>query len=211
MEEEVYPKFTERGRTFVYVLPCRDEDLLKVGFSRDPLGRFRTLHPRFFDFFDLERGLLIEVDHLRDARRIERLFIDTFRADRSPAPLAVRRAAAGHTEWYRGIDVLVTDMARDVCVAEGFVLHSPLRPWLQDRFSGWADRLFQWSSQMLEMVEYDYFNPGAGTTGSGERRHERVLREVLDAYAAFGIDLRAELPDAVSDWYQNEGFFDRRQ
>lgn len=27
-----YPRFASRGKAYVYVLPCRDEDLLKVGF-----------------------------------------------------------------------------------------------------------------------------------------------------------------------------------
>ena len=36
MSESPIPRFASRGRAYVYVLPCRDEDLLKVGFSRDP-------------------------------------------------------------------------------------------------------------------------------------------------------------------------------
>jgi hypothetical protein len=51
-EDSPYPRFASRGKAYVYVLPCRDEDLLKVGFSRDPFTRFSTLHRRFFDFFD---------------------------------------------------------------------------------------------------------------------------------------------------------------
>ena len=55
MSDEVrYPQFASRGRAYVYVLPCRDEDLLKLGFSRDPFTRFHTLHRRFYEFFDLE-------------------------------------------------------------------------------------------------------------------------------------------------------------
>ncbi len=111
-DEVAYPRFASRGRTFVYVLPCRDEDILKVGFSRDPLQRMRSLHARFFEFFDLDRALLIECEHLRDARRIERLFITTFAEHRAPAPLVVPLAAAGHTEWYRGIHPRVTALAR---------------------------------------------------------------------------------------------------
>jgi hypothetical protein len=42
------------GPSFVYVLPCLGEDLLKLGMSRDPLDRFQSLHPRWFDFFDLD-------------------------------------------------------------------------------------------------------------------------------------------------------------
>jgi hypothetical protein len=82
-------------RCFVYVLPCRDRDLLKIGFSREPLRRLQTLHPRYFEFFDLERSLLIETDRLRDARRIEREFISTYISQRAEAPLQVPRSAAG--------------------------------------------------------------------------------------------------------------------
>ena len=101
LDDEVgYPRFASRGRTFVYVLPCREADILKVGFSRDPLDRLRTLHRRFFEFFDLDRGLLIETDHLRDARRIERLFITTFAEDRAPAEQPSERSAGLHG-WLR--------------------------------------------------------------------------------------------------------------
>ena len=30
LEASFHPRFASRGRTFVYVLPCRDEDILKV-------------------------------------------------------------------------------------------------------------------------------------------------------------------------------------
>ena len=88
------PRFASRGRAFVYVLPCRDEDLLKIGFSRDPLQRMRALHRRFFDFFDLDRAFLVATDRVRDARRIERALLTAFADRRSPAPLVVPDAAA---------------------------------------------------------------------------------------------------------------------
>ena len=69
-DEFTYPRFASTGRTYVYVLPCRGEDLLKVGFTRDPLQRFRTLHRRFYAFFDLEAALLMETERLREARLI---------------------------------------------------------------------------------------------------------------------------------------------
>jgi len=128
-----YPRVANRGSTYVYVLPCREEDLLKVGFSRNPVERFRTLHARFFEFFDLERGLLIHADHLRDARRIERSLIKAFPDYQAPAPLVVPDAAAGYTEWYRGASPLVTQLARSLCSEMGFTLYEPLRPWLHRR------------------------------------------------------------------------------
>jgi hypothetical protein len=202
-DDVAFPRFTSRGRTYVYVLPCRDEDILKVGFSRDPLDRFRTLHPRFFEFFDLDRGLLIHTDRLRDARRIERLFITTFADFRAPAPLVVPRSAAGHTEWYRGAWLPVSVLAHKLCVQEGLTLHAPLRDWVRARFDEWSDLLFGWSSRMLEMIEYQHFNiPLDQRNGRGEK----VLRDALDAYVALGNDLQALVPEPVLDWYYRCGF-----
>jgi hypothetical protein len=203
-EELAYPRFASRGRTYVYVLPCRDEDILKVGFSRDPLQRLCTLHSRFFEFFDLERGLFIETDHLRDARRIERLFITTFADYRAPAPLVVPRSAGGHTEWYRGIYPLVEAMARDSCAAGGFVLHAPIGFWLRSRLAERSELLFGWSARMLDMVEFERFNVPAG---EGNSRCENALREVLDAYVALGLDIRRWVPGFVDEWYQQRDFF----
>ena len=54
-----------RGRCFLYVFPCDWEDLLKLGISRDPLDRVQALHPRWFEFFDLGRGFLVEFYRVR--------------------------------------------------------------------------------------------------------------------------------------------------
>jgi hypothetical protein len=206
-EEAVYPRFASRGRTFVYVLPCRDEDILKVGFSRDPLDRFRTLHRRYFEFFDLERGLLIHTDHLRDARRIERRFITTFAEHRAPAPLVVPQSAAGHTEWFRGVSPGLEVLARQLCAEEGFLLHAPLSAWVRERLADWSELLFGWSARMLEMLEYEHFN-----TPLHERsgRAERALRDVLDTYVALGVDIRPLVPAAVLAWHGNDDYFGSR-
>lgn len=199
-----YPRFASRGRTYVYVLPCRDEDILKVGFSRDPLDRFRTLHRRFFEFFDLERALLIHTDHLRDARCIERELITTFTEFRAPAPLVVPQSAAGHTEWFRGVSPQVDALVRRICAEQGFDLHAPLSAWLRRRFGEWSELLFDWSLRMLEMIEYRHFNlPAHERSG----RAEAVLREVLDAYVALDIDIAALLPPVVLDWYHSNDYF----
>jgi len=61
METEApFPRFLSRGRCFVYLFPCRERDVQKIGYARDPLVRLRELHRRFFQFFDLERGALVE-------------------------------------------------------------------------------------------------------------------------------------------------------
>jgi hypothetical protein len=200
-------RFAHRGRTFVYVLPCRDEDILKIGFSRDPLDRFRTLHRRFFEFFDLDRGLLIDTDHLRDARRLERLFITTFAEHRAPPPLVVRQAAAGHTEWFRGISPQADALARRLCEEQGFTLHATLRRWLRDRLAERSGGLFDWSARMLEALEYEYFNtPAEARSGVAER----ALRDALDTCAALGMDLQALVPAEVHEWYGRADYFGTR-
>ena len=201
-DDSTYPRFASRGRAFVYVLPCRDEDLLKVGFSRDPLQRLQTLHPRFFHFFDLDRAFLIHTDYVRDARRIERRFITTFAEQRSPAPLVVPDAAAGYTEWYRGVYPDVAAMAHALCEAEGFTLRAPLRDWLREVFIERGALLYAWSAKMLEIIEYECFNapPNPATSVC-----ERALVNALDCFAELGIAIEPLVPGPVFSWYRNNG------
>jgi hypothetical protein len=194
------PRFASRGRAFVYVLPCRDEDLLKVGFSRDPLQRMQTLHSRFFDFFDLDRAFLLATDTVREARRIERELLVAFADRRSPAPLVVPEAAAGYTEWHRGAYADAAAMAEAIAAKDGFVLHAPLRAWLRERFVERGALLYAWSSKMLEAIEYERHNaPPSLRTGA----IERALRDALDCFAELGIAIEPLVPEPVFSWYRN--------
>jgi len=74
------------GRVFAYVFPCAWEDYAKIGFSRDPLGRISALHRRWFEFFDLDAGTLVEAESERDARDLELQLRSPFKAHRAPAP-----------------------------------------------------------------------------------------------------------------------------
>lgn len=200
MDDLPYPRFASRGRAFVYVLPCRDEDLLKVGFSRDPFTRFSTLHRRFFDFFDLERGMLLDAEGVGDARRIERRLIETFADQRAMAPLVVPVSAAGHTEWYRGVYDEVTALLDTVARDEGFRLSRSLVPWLRGHLEARADLLHDWSSRIVDTLDWAAHNapddPGAG-------RLRRALIDTLDLFVAAGLPVEPLLPDRVFDWYAN--------
>jgi len=197
--ESPIPRFASRGRAYVYVLPCRDEDLLKVGFSRDPLQRLQTLHARFFRFFDLDRAFLIATDSVRDARRIERRYIEAFTDRRSPAPLVVPDAAAGYTEWYRGAYVEAEAMARAFAADEGYALHAPLRDWLRALFRERSALLFAWSAKMLEAIEYERYNAEQPSTPSAL---ERALRDALDCFDELGIDIEPLVSEPVLAWYR---------
>ena len=199
VSESPIPRFASRGRAYVYVLPCRDEDLLKVGFSRDPLQRLQTLHARFFRFFDLDRAFLIATDSVRDARRIERRYIETFADRRSPAPLVVPNAAAGYTEWYRGVHAEAEAMAQTLAAEEGFALHAPLRDWLRALFRERSALLFAWSAKMLEAIEYERFNAPPLRAPS---TLERALRDALDCFDELGIDIEPLVPEPVFRWYR---------
>jgi hypothetical protein len=199
VSESPIPRFASRGRAYVYVLPCRDEDLLKVGFSRDPLQRLQTLHARFYRFFDLDRAFLIATDSVRDARRIERRYIETFADRRSPAPLVVPDAAAGYTEWYRGVYAEAEAMAQTLAAEEGFALHAPVRDWLRALFRERSALLFAWSAKMLEAIEYERFNAPPSRAPS---TLERALRDALDCFDELGIDIEPLVPEPVFRWYR---------
>lgn len=196
MDEFIQPRTLGRGRSFVYMLPCRDQDLLKIGFSREPLVRFRTLHPRFFDYFDLQRGLLLEVDRVAQARAIERDVLQRHAQERSPAPLAVPDQAAGYTEWLRGVEPEVTARLREVAERDAYALHG-LRDWVRQMFDAQSDHLYDLSLKLLEAIEYEAFNvPKELST----HQAERSLAYVLDACAAVGIDMGARFPESVLAW-----------
>ncbi|HEX7815049.1 GIY-YIG nuclease family protein [Dyella sp.] len=199
MDEPSYPSFASRGRAYVYVLPWRDEDVLKLGFSRDPFTRMRTLHRRFYEVFDLDRGLLIAVDKVAQARRIERGFIQAWPDARAPAPLVVRDAAGGHTEWYRGIGERVIERARQLAVEEGWELHEPLRPWLLARLNERADWLYDGTTRLLEGVEYERFH------GHPRKPAAHALHTLLALCEGIGLTLDGRLPDAVLAWYRLGG------
>ena len=188
------------GRSFVYVLPCRDADLVKIGYSRSPLQRFETLHARWFEYFDLDGGALVELERVGDARRMERDFLVRFAARRTIAPYVVPKAAAGHTEWHAGAQDAALAHARAVCAEGGLPLHAPLRGWLRAELGSRLDRLHDWSRAMLEAVEYERFNPIDGIAG----RHARALRDALDACTELELPLDALLPDAVLRWHRAE-------
>ena len=181
-----------RGRAYLYVLPCAYEDLLKLGFSRDPLDRMQTLHPRWFEFFDLDRAFLIEAETVRDARDIELGLGHAIAEHKAPAPLVIRRAAAGHTEWYRGAYARLRTSA-DMLAAGGYVLHDPLRTWSRAALASGGDRLFAWTEAMLTPDELE--SPLCLTP------NQKTVRDALDARVALGLDIEGLLPATVLRWY----------
>jgi T5orf172 domain len=188
------------GQAFVYVLPCRNEDLLKLGFSRDPLERMQTLHRRYFDFFDIERGLLIQTDTVRDARALERMLAAQVQAHNASAPIVVPRSAAGHTEWYRGAYAVLLNASEQLRSDNGYLIHVPLRDWLHGRLQQRADLLFDWSQRMLDAIRHGELSGAVLETAA----FAQTLQQILQAYDAVGIALEPLVSKAVIDWHRAE-------
>lgn len=181
-----------RGKCFVYVLPCAYEDILKLGFSRDPLQRMQALHSRWFEFFDLDAGFLVETETVRDARDLELGLANVIAEHNAPVPLVIRPEAAGHSEWYRGAHPTLARTAQTLA-AGGYILHAPLRPWLRERLAECSDRLFSWTLAMLSPEDLE----GAAPTPARRR-----VDDTLDSFGALDIDIEPFVPQPVLEWYR---------
>ena len=189
------------GRCFIYVLPCREQDTLKIGYARDPWARMSAFHPRFHAFFDLDRAALIETDRVRDARVIERSLKQQFSSAADLAPLQVRERAGGKFEWFRGIHPRVMDELETLSVDLGYPMHAPLSGWLRDQWLTQIERLTDWTVQEYEQIEAWHFN--ADPVFSKPR--EVALRNLLDAWQSIDLPFEVRLPDQVRAWYR-DGF-----
>jgi hypothetical protein len=191
------PRIPSRARAFVYVASCRDEDILKLGFSRDPLARLRSFHRRYFAFFDLDRSFLIETDRVKDARAIERRLAGKVAEHRAPSPLLVERAAGGHTEWFRGAYDAIHAEAIRAITELGHGYHANLRHWLSERLARQSDTIYEWSGQMLRTME---IQRGSDPRGALELQH--ALEAALDAYEHAGLSTDHLLSEDVLGWWR---------
>ncbi|HEY0180082.1 MAG TPA: GIY-YIG nuclease family protein [Dokdonella sp.] len=203
MDPAEFRQARSRG-AFVYVVACRADNRFKIGFSRDPEDRWRTLHRRYFEFFDLERGALVAAARVADARRLERALLDAFAPYQSLAPLEVPLAAAGHTEWFRGALDEAVELAGEHARAHGLDRRRP-GDWLREVYGARVDRVFGWSAALFDAVEYERENPCAGTGSAPAVRIERALRDALDAFGSLGFDVRGALRADVAAWYARDG------
>ena len=205
MTEEVheppgFPRRLSNGRAFVYVIPCRGDTRFKVGFARNPIDRWRSLHARFYTYFDLQQGVLLEATRVAEARAIEQHLLSTFRAFEAPSPLDVDAAAGGSSEWLRGVLDDVVAEAIALASARGLVLHRPAGAWLRAHLLERRELLFEWSTRLLEQIEHEREHGDP----SCPRLAARELQDTLDAYATSGIDVADHLPTAVVRWLGKE-------
>jgi hypothetical protein len=182
------------GPAMVYVLPHRGEEFLKLGFSRDPLQRMQNLHPRYFEFFDIDRAILIETTRVVEARRIESQFKSAAAECRAPAPLDICHEAGGETEWYRGAYTLLKECA-EIKEHENFKVHWRAGEWIASQLLGRREWLFEWSHAQFRALD------ATGELSPFGKRIAKALRDALDANRYFGIDNTIAVPPDVADWY----------
>lgn len=199
------PLQRSRGRAFVYVLPVRDDTLFKIGFARDPLQRWRSLHPRCLRYFDVRAGVLVETPRVAQARALERALLQRFAAYTAFAPLAVAADAGGEREWFRGVLDEAVDAAAVSAAAQDFMLSRPIGTWLRTQLDARSDALYAWSARLLEAIDAARVYAAAG---SERRRLEHALRDTLDACREVGLDVEARLPAAVVRWWKAGTSFD---
>ena len=188
------PSNASQATAFLYVLPCHGEDLLKLGHSRDPLARMQSLHPRFYEFFDLDQAFALETETVREARSLETRYGRALAEHSAVAPLTVNPAAGGHTEWYRGAYTELAALARERAEA-GLILHAPLRPWLRQRLAAAGELLYAWA-HLLDPLQLQARGPAARASTA-----QRRVADVLDASRSEQLDLSRWLPPQVLDWH----------
>lgn len=187
------------GRCFVYALACREHDMLKIGYARDPWARMRRFHPRFHAFFDLDRSVLIETERVKEARLIEKTLKAQFESATEIAPLAIRERAGGKFEWFRGIHPAVIAAMHTTSADLGHPLHAPLSDWLRDQWLPQLERIVDWSGREYEQIEAWHFNADPALVAP----RQRTLRNLLEAWESIGIALDEHLGDPVSHWFRN--------
>lgn len=182
------------GRCFAYVFPCAWEDHCKIGFSTDPLARICALHPRWFDFFDLEGGVLVEAESIRDARDLELELRAGLGGYNAPSPMTIRVPAGGHTEWFRGVTGLLHGRTEALAL-RGYRVYR-LHRWLLAAMERRVDRLHEWTLSQLSVDELEGL---LGSTPAQQR-----VRDVLDAFQALGIDVEPLLAASILHWYRGD-------
>ncbi|MNM29920.1 hypothetical protein D3C81_404690 [compost metagenome] len=183
-----------RGRTFLYAFPRIDEDFTKLGIACDPMVRLQAFSPRYYDFFDLDQGWLVEAESVREARAWETHWKRVLRSHAAPAPLLVPVQAGGHTEWFRGAAAQLQHARADLA-AQGFRVHAPLSNWVREQLSPWRDQLDGLERSLVSQL-------GAVETWPAAWTHPflSALRDALDACSVLSLSLDDVVSPELRVW-----------
>lgn len=164
------------------------------------MDRWRTLHPRFFEFFGLDQGVLVATDKVGEARALERRLLESFSSYQSLAPLAVRATAGGSSEWFRGVLAEAVDAATEAASRNGWSWQRP-DEWMRERLAARRDVLFAWTSAMLDAFEFERHNVLPAASAQAGAVYARALLDTLDAFRSVGLEIDDCVPERVRHWY----------
>lgn len=177
---------------YTYVFPCVVEDLCKVGFTADPLARIAQFHPRWFEFFDLDVGLLVGAERQRDARDLELLLRRPLKTHRAPMPMTITIGSGGQTEWLRGAGAALSEAVTALSM-QGYQVQR-LRPWMGAALERRAALLYEWAQAGLD----------AGAFGDSDHAPSKAVIDTLDAYRALGLPVADLVPEDAYAAYRRQ-------
>ena len=178
-------EYRPQARAWLYVLALNGpEDLIKVGLTNDPVSRWSALHARWYEAFDLANSMLVACESRKDAQQLEtELHRQLSEHSCPPMPLAIRAAAAGCTEWYRGAYPRVRRYV-DSCEAQGYPVVRCALEHVAHEMKGAAYRL----EELLRLAHRELLD---GMLGDEQLR---ALVNLVDGHRAFDSTLEDRLP-----------------
>lgn len=172
------------SRAYLYVLRVSGpEDLIKVGLTRDPLARWSSFHPRWFENFNLDHSHLVETETRQDAQRLETQMHRVLKVHSCPMPITFSRNSGGRTEWYRGAAHAASAAIKNLD-AEGYTTHSTARPLIATQMTGVKEHLYGW-------VMDAYARHCEGTL---DVQTHAAISNLVDAHRNFGADIEEMFP-----------------
>jgi hypothetical protein len=176
--------FRPQARAWLYVLALNGpEDLIKVGLTNDPVSRWSALHARWYEAFDLANSMLVACESRKDAQALETALHRELVEHSCPMPLAIRGAAAGCTEWYRGAYPRARRYV-DSCEGQGYSV-------LRSAFDHVAHEMKSAAYRLEELLQLAHRDLLDGMLGEAQRR---ALVDLVDGHRAFDSSLDDRLP-----------------
>jgi hypothetical protein len=181
---------------FVYLLPLLDYTAFKVGFSCNPLQRIYSFSRRYFERFDFDRALLLQMSSCAQVRAVEASIKETFAEFRTDAPSWVPNEAGGHTEWFSAVYCAqaVTQLKLSLTMCESARLIKA-SDFIADTLSQTLAAFEQWALQQAYCLHDDEISMSLGYEPTVTAR---PLRDWFDAYRFFDIALFKDDPAALA-------------